>query len=231
MTAEDGIVDRGTGSIAFAEFSDQQGTLIGSNLIIVHRLGMSDRLVYKHFLPRLIENDIIVIFSFPKKYIAAIQPVEIFRKKDWNIESLIPQNVYQIHTNSQEEIAKELSIIRVKIFPRSIESVPIVLLVDTLHKFNPYLENELRNIIHEASFSNFSVWLHCPLHNIPIDLITTIGNIIAIWPTENEIEIISRHLPIGEIDLPGSTLSEGMMGYGYDLFGKKRLFYQKIGTE
>jgi hypothetical protein len=219
------IVDSGIEASSFSTFASQQRGFVSSSLILVHRAGVSDRILYKFFLYESLRRGAIVVFPLVQHSFAGIdlegkrlRPIEIFRDKNWESKKnlFLSGNMYKFHTKSQEDCAVLLSRLREIISTgkenhseQNIHS--IIFIVDTLQKWEHQLEFQLRELIGEASTINVNLWLHCPLDLIPTDLISTIGNVIVVWPTVNEINILSNYLPLVQHEYSEFELSRGML--------------------
>ena len=57
------ILDEGVGSLAFAELSAHSEVFLGTSLVLVYRLGFSQRLLYKHLLPVILSKASVVLLG------------------------------------------------------------------------------------------------------------------------------------------------------------------------
>ena len=206
------IIDEGVGAFSFVELSKQQNGFLGTSVIFVNRPGLSERLIHNHLIPKVLSQNAAVIFPLSISYrrntsILTLGQDELF--------SISPKHIYKIEENSQGESAEKMAYLRAFFSAQSrrTESHPVVILIDTLQKWSEALEVQIRYLIQEASSLNLSIWLHTSIRLIPEDLITTIGNVVIIWPSKNEIKLLSENLPAIDVDFRGKKESQGMFIY------------------
>jgi len=207
------IIDEGPGAHSFVELSKQQNGFLGTSVIVVSRPGLSDRLIHNHLIPRAISQNAAIIFPISIPYLRNESILTLGQEEQFKIS---PNHIYKIEQSTQSDSAENMAFLLSHF--RDSTSVnkrhhPIVIVVDTLQKWSESLEVQIRYLIQEASGQNLSVWLHTPIQLIPIDLISTIGNVVIIWPSQNEIKLLSENLPAIDVNFWGKRQSQGLFIY------------------
>jgi len=205
------IIDEGPGAHLFVELSRQQDGFINTSVIFVNRPGLSDRLLHNHLIPRAVDQNSAIIFPLSISYQAYEGILTLGTIEQVDIK---PKHIYKIEHKSQNESAEKISILRSVLQGRkNSRATPVVIVLDTLQKWSEVLEVQIRYLVQEASYLNLSIWIHAPLHLIPNDLLPTIGNIVVIWPSKNEIKLIAENLPAVDVELWGQKQPQGLFIY------------------
>jgi hypothetical protein len=90
---------------------------------------------------------------------------------------------------------------------------PVIVIIDTLQKWNEELETQIRYFIQEASFLNLSIWIHAPIFLVPAVLLPTIGTIVVIQPSRSELKILEESFPSSRIEIESKRYSQGLFVY------------------
>ena len=205
------LFDDGALSHFFVDFSKQQRGFLGSGAIITNRPGWSDRLILNMLTEVIAENAGIV---FPLPATAQIYRNYCYLLKNNSKLQITPRQLYCTELKTQVSSARLLEKIRRQLADRSKDDHPIIFVFDTLQKITQPVELEIRHLLKDAAYLNLSVWLHCSLQQIPFDLISSIGNVVAIWPSKDEIQILEKHLPsTTDIDFSGKKFPPGILSF------------------
>jgi hypothetical protein len=232
---DDNVRITGEGEISYQllDFSIKHNGFISSSILYVQRPGISDKLVYHYLIPRALNiNRATIIFILNQLEYLPIhpQPDPLFESFFEHPIQLQPSRMYKIHAPNSEKSAEIISKLRFSLYPRPKESPPLIFIIDTSIKWTTSQENVLRQIIREAPLLNLSVWLHCPLHLIPFDLISSIGNVAIIWPSKSEIEILKNLLPNDKFCGPEVPLLHGMLFFSSLLCSDKGWEFTELGS-
>jgi hypothetical protein len=95
--------------------------------------------------------------------------------------------------------------------PRKGKKFPLLFVFDTLQKWGDELDTLVRYLVREAPLANFGVWIHCPLAQVPEDLFPSIGNVVAVWPSRQEVEFLKTHLPADVIGMDDQSFTRGTL--------------------
>lgn len=197
---------------SFEEINKQNLDLLGTT-VIVNRPGLSDQKII---------NDILIPAAFKENasLIFALTPSGDKYKKyltlhDNDLTTFLPRQVYKIESGTQKDNAMVIAHIRSWLRERSDDEkkIRIVVIFDTLQKWADELEIQIRHLIQEASSLNLSIWIHSPIFLIPNDLLPTIGNVVIIWPSKNEIKLLEENLPGLDVDLETKKQLQGLFIY------------------
>ncbi len=206
------VVDEGPGSHSFAEISKQQLGFLGTSVIFVSRPGLSERLIYKHLIPKSFEQDAAIIFALSAsgnehENLISLQQAEQIK--------IVSKRIYQIEKGNQNDSADAIEYLRNTLRRRSKneKNFPVIFIFDTLQKWTEKLEVQIRYLIQEASFLNLSIWIHSPIFLIPKDLLPTIGNVVIIWPSISEVNLLAENLPLLDVELGAQKQSQGLFVY------------------
>lgn len=208
--------DHGELSFRLLDISVQSDGFIGSSVIIAHRPGISDELVYHKMLAREFSlSRSVVVFPLPQPCLFPFEPqpgVLNFGVDAWKY-CLKPGNIFRLHLQSETQSIKNLIKLRRAILPRKPdETFPIIFVIDTLQKIPATLEKELLILLREAPLNHLSIWLHCPLNSVSSDLFSVVGNAAVIWPSEKEVRLLKENLSVDTYqDEVGKSHSRGML--------------------
>lgn len=189
------ILDEGIGSHAFAKLSSHSSMFLGTSLILIHRLGFSERLLYKHLLPGILEKASVILLNRPPQMFPS-DAVVLF-EKEVHLERAKIYHFRQSSWTEKRDLLEEI------ICPSGWRDAknPLIFLLDTLQVWDDDLNFAVRRILENAAYFNLSLWIHSPLNLIPDDLLTTIGNVLVLWPSQDEIRQLKAKLPVHEVDL------------------------------
>jgi len=201
--------DNSQDSNSFKKSSKQQLGFLGTS-VIVNRPGESDRLICDGLIPNALEQNASIIFPLSTsggKYEKLVMQTDI---------KIIPNHIYQIEGGTQNDSAKVIANLRSMLHERSEgeKEFPIVVIFNTLQKWTEELEIQIRYLIQDASFLNLRIWIHSPIFLIPSDLLPTIGNVVIIWPSKNEVRLLAENLPSLEVEFGIEPQAQGL--YFYD---------------
>lgn len=189
------ILDEGVGSLAFAELSAHSEVFLGTSLVLVYRLGFSQRLLYKHLLPVILSKASVVLLGSQSPVLLGKVPLLV--GEDTTLER---SKVYHFGKASWKE--------KMALLERRIEGwraqgnqITVLFLLETLRKWNDELDTAVRLVLENAPYLNLNLWLHSSLDLIPDDLLPTIGNVLILWPSPEEVRYLKAKLPTREVDL------------------------------
>lgn len=188
--------------------SDLNKGFIGSSILIAHRPGVSDNILYKNYLLTALNlYQAVVIFPLAEPYYLPdkIKPI-LVSSDEINHRSYKRGKIYRFQTHSFEEDRNQLDEFYCRHLFSKKRKVPFVIIIDTLKKWHPILEDHIRLLLREAPLSNGSVLVHCPLAIVPPDLLSVFGNVMVVWPSQHEIELLNSHFPADEVPPPENDL-------------------------
>ena len=76
------ILDEGSGAHALSILSSRSEMYLGTSLILVHRLGFSERLLYKHLITGVNDRACLVLLTRPPKILIASQSYMVTSTKN-----------------------------------------------------------------------------------------------------------------------------------------------------
>lgn len=180
-----------------SDHSGDKGGFIGSSIFIAHRPGISDGILYNYYIHRAINlYGAVVFYPFLEPFRLPIElRVSELEPETLNRKRLKKASIYRLKTRDFEQDKTNLENFYAKLIASKNRQYPFVIVVDTLKKWHPVLEEHIRILIHESSISFGSVIIHCPLSIVPPDLLSVFGNVMAVWPSKYEIELLNTHFP------------------------------------
>ena len=194
---------------SFKEISKQNLDLLGTT-VIANRPGLSDQKIINDILiPTAFNDNASLIFALTP---SGDQYKKCLTLHDNDLTTFLPRQIYKIERGTQKENAKVIAHIRGWLRERSDDEkkIRIVIIFDTLQKWADEVEIQIRHLIQEASSLNLSIWIHSPIFLIPNDLLPTIGNVVIIWPSKNEIKLLEENLPGLDVDLETKKQLQGL---------------------
>lgn len=216
--------EEGEFSYELWDFVNSKQGLIGINTIFLQRPGFSDQLLYGLIHKVLNDKSVSVIFTLPQPSRIPLEPppfVLDLEQRETIQNNIVIGIAYRILANDDDEAAQTLASFRSYLSGNSLQN-PIILVFDSIHKWGDSLESEVRYWLREAPQSNISIWLHCPLDNLPVDLVTTVGSVVAVWPSKNEITLLRNMLPLREVTWEGESSHNGILIYSHELFKSEK---------
>lgn len=181
------------------------GGFIGSSVLIAHRTKASDSILYNCFLARALAKECAVFFPLkePHQLPGHLHHINIKSEKVENRKRFQKGKVYRLSITSYESDTVRLEAFYDHLLEAKSRDFPFVIIFDTLRKWTSPLEEHIRFLLRESPLVQGSVWLHCPLSNVPPDLLSIFGSVIVIWPSRHEINLLNSHFPSETIPLAG----------------------------
>ncbi|MCX6064948.1 MAG: hypothetical protein NT121_04240 [Chloroflexi bacterium] len=212
------------------DFIAQKKRFIGTSIIVANRPGASDAIIYQQVLKNILEFSIAtVIFPLiaPSELPLEIKIETITTKQTNFLDSLVAGKAYRIQASTQKTVINFILKSLRKFLPREDKTVPYIFAFDTLQKWDEDLENLIRYLIREAPIANLGIWIHCPLGQVPLDLYPAIGNVMAVWPSIQEIEFLQTHLPAGTVKIEEKEYLRGTWIFSNQLIKGKGWTHKK----
>jgi hypothetical protein len=203
-------VNIGNQSHNLSDLGGKLGGFIGSNVLIAHRTKASDTILYNSLLENAIKNKSTVIIPH-KEFIPLPGSFTTINIKSEKIEKrrvFKEGTIYRLLLDSYEQDAPRLNLLYEHLLSIRKHAFSFVIIFDTLKKWSPLLEDHIRFLLRESPSVQGSVWLHCPLSNIPQDLFTVFGDVMVIWPSQHEIDLLNSHFPAETILLSNSNTDD-----------------------
>ncbi len=218
------VIDRGPTSIEYGQVgSSLLEGLSKNHTVFAQRIHFSDRFLFKHCLDLLIgKQDFIVIVvsqgPLPSDFLNNSQvelmsdylgwPKKLVNGTVYALESDLDKSLSRIN-NFLEELYKGIT------FENITNNCKIILICDVNSKITEPLSNNLRNWM-RARFKDihFTLWLHCPLVELEISLLSHFGNVISHLPTISDLKKMELALPIEFDDNELNNFRNGMIAFG-----------------
>lgn len=192
-----------TESHEILDFSRELRGFIGSSLLIAHRPKASDSILYNYFLQRALAKKVAVFFPLKEPYHLPkpVHPVLIPSSQIHTRHHFNKGKVYRFQTSSFDADAEYFEELYKKLLESRARDYPFSIVFDTLKKWTPILEEHIRFLLRECPLVQGSIWVHCPLAIVPPDLFSAFGNVIVIWPSQHDIDLLNSHFPSEKIPL------------------------------
>ena len=87
--------------------------------------------------------------------------------------------------------------------------VPLIFIMDSLQPWSAKQEYLVRFLVDVSVFVNAVVWIHTSLQLVPMDLLTTIGNVLILWPSSKEAQTLTALLPSEKVELGEKEYQQG----------------------
>ena len=180
-----------------SDLSAQQRGFIGSSVLIVHRPGVSHNILYQNFIPKA-QNEYhsVVIFPLqephylPHNLRSTPVPIDEIEKRRYK-----RGKIYRFQTQSLKDDKPFLDAFYYNTLLSKKRTYSFVIVLDTLKKWHPTLEEHIRMLLRESPLNNGSLLVHCPLAIVPPDLLSVFGNVMVVWPSKNEIDLLNEYFP------------------------------------
>lgn len=184
------------------------------NMIITHRPGVSDAILYPLLLEPMMKDGKVALvfplnqpveFPLPQSVIIDVASITDFFK------TITVGKIYRLAGAKQVTVLEQTENALRKFLPRQDKKFPIIFVFDTLQKWDDKLDTLVRFLVREAPLANFGVWIHSPIAQVPQDLFPSIGNVVAVWPSQQEIEFLKQHLPADVIGMENQKYTRGAL--------------------
>lgn len=211
------IWDRGLGATAFARIV---GPLIRSlpnaHTLFAQRVGFSDRFLYRHLVPRLLEQGAGPIL-LPLRHLLEtnLDPTVLYQGVSLQAGALAPGRIYQFNSHDIHETVELLDGLHRSMVSQLPPRARTILLVDSLEPLGNALEVVIRRFMQEGMTLKVTVWLHHPLPLMSHDLLGQMSNVFVFLPSRQDVQILRDVLPLPARDLDVESLRQHLLLYGH----------------
>jgi len=216
-TGEFTIWDRGLGATIFSKVV---GPLIRSlpnvHTLFAQRAGFSDRFLYRHLVPRLLEQGAgPILMPLRRPLETNLHPIVLYKSDSLQVEGLVSSQIYQFSSHDLYEAAEFLE----GFYNSTVSQLPpktnIILLIDSLEPLSDALELIIRRFVQEGTTLKITVWLHYPLSLMPCDLLGQMGNVFVFLPSAQDVRILCDAMPLPAKDWDVESLRQHLFLYGH----------------